>query len=165
MLCCNNIVRRLVNCQPPELQCVSTWSFPKGLGTLPLSHDQLHLLGDPLQRVEYYKYLGLLISNNVSWLMHITATCSKVKQILGLLYRRFYGSACPDTLQLYLSMVRPHLDYACQIWDPHLAKDRKKNWRMCKSLPVGWHLTNGILATMTYFNCMNYHPWRSVGCT
>ena len=23
-------------------------------------------------------------------------------------------------------MVRPHLDYACQIWDPHLAKDKKK---------------------------------------
>ena len=126
MLCCNNIVRRLVNCQPPELQCVSTWSFPKGLGTLPLSHDQLHLLGDPLQRVEYYKYLGLLISNNVSWLMHITATCSKVKQILGLLYRHFYGSASPDTLQLYLSIVRSHLDYACQIWDLTLLKTEKK---------------------------------------
>ncbi len=23
-------------------------------------------------------------------------------------------------------MVHPHLDYACQIWDPHLAKDKKK---------------------------------------
>ena len=88
---------------------------------------QLHLLGDPLQRVECYKYLGLLISSNMSWSTHITATCSKAKQILGLLYRRFYGTASPDTLkQLYLSMVRPHLDYACQIWDPHLAKDKKK---------------------------------------
>ena len=36
--------------------------------------NQLYLLGDPLQRVEYYKYLGLL---NTSWSMHITATCSR----------------------------------------------------------------------------------------
>jgi len=87
---------------------------------------QLYLLGDPLQRVECYKYLGLLISSNMSWLVHITATCSKAKPILGLLYRCFYGSASPDTLkQLYLSTVRPHLDYACQIWDPHLVKDKK----------------------------------------
>jgi len=47
--------------------------------------------------------------------MHITVTCSKAKQILGVLYKHFYDSASPDTLkQLYLSMV----DYACQIWDP-----------------------------------------------
>jgi len=40
--------------------------------TLPPS--QLYLLGDLLRRVECYKYLGLLISSNISWLMHITAT-------------------------------------------------------------------------------------------
>jgi len=89
--------------------------------------SQWYLLGDPLQRVECYKYLGLLISSNMSWSMHITATCSKAKQILGLNYRHFYGSASPDTLrQLYLSMVRPHLDYACQIWDP---QRQEKNYR------------------------------------
>ena len=55
--------------------------------------------------------------------MHITATCSKAKQILGLLYMHFYGSASPDTLkQLYFSMIQPHLDCTCQIWDP---KDKK----------------------------------------
>ena len=51
-----------------------------------------------------------IISSSISWLMHVTATS-------------IYGSASysPDTLkQLYLSMVWLHLDYACQIWDPHL---------------------------------------------
>jgi len=59
----------------------------KNSPTLP--PKQLYLLGDPLQRVECYKYLGVLISTNMSWSMHITATCSKAKQILGLLYRCF----------------------------------------------------------------------------
>ena len=28
-------------------------------------------------------------------------------------------------LQLYISLVCPHLDYAAQVWDPHLQKDIK----------------------------------------
>ena len=52
--------------------------------------------------------------------------CQKSRQILGLLYRRFYSCTSPDALkQLYLSLVRPHLEYACQIWDSHLIKDKK----------------------------------------
>ena len=105
------------------IRLLEYWSIMNHLNVSSL----LYLLEDPLQRVECYKYLGLLISSNKSWLMHITATCSKAKQILGLFYRHFYGSASPDTLrQLYLSMVRPHLDYACQIWDLQIVKDRKK---------------------------------------
>ena len=30
-----------------------------------------------------------------------------------------------DTLrQFYLSCIRPHLEYACTVWDPYLAKER-----------------------------------------
>ena len=30
-----------------------------------------------------------------------------------------------DTLkQLYLSIIRPHLEYACPVWDPHTMKDK-----------------------------------------
>ena len=95
----------------------------KRVPTLPSTQLQLH--DRPLERVESYKYLGLLLTNNLSWSPHIVNICSKARKVLGLLYRRFYGYADNDTLkQLYLSLVRPHLDYACQIWDPHLAKDK-----------------------------------------
>ena len=41
--------------------------------------------------------------------------------ILGLgLYRKLYGHANSPTLfQLYLSFVRPLLEYAAPVWDPH----------------------------------------------
>ena len=40
-------------------------------------------------------------------------------------YRRFYNNAPGDSLlQLYLSLVRPHLDYASAIWSLHLMKDK-----------------------------------------
>ena len=87
---------------------------------------ELWLNGEPLQRTESYKYLGLLLSNNLSWSPHVASVCAKARQILGLLYRRFCSCTSPDALkQLYLSLVRPHLEYACQIWDPHLIKDKK----------------------------------------
>ena len=28
-----------------------------------------------------------------------------------------------DLLQLYLSLVRPHTEYAAPVWDPHLLSD------------------------------------------
>jgi len=50
--------------------------------------------------------------------------CSKGKQILGLLYR-FCTYAEGDTLkQIYLSLIRPHLEYACPVWDDHTMKDK-----------------------------------------
>ncbi len=72
-------------------------------------------------------YLGLLISSDFSWSGHIDNICSKAKRILGLLYRRFYRHSNEQTLrQLYLSLVRPHLEYAAPVWSPHLHKDIAK---------------------------------------
>ena len=68
--------------------------------------------------------MGILLSEDLSWSPHINAICSKARQVLGLLYRRFYNFSNTDTLvQLYTSLVRPHLEYACPVWVPHLTKD------------------------------------------
>jgi len=47
---------------------------------------------------------------------HALSICSKARKIPGLLYRRFCDNA-PGTslLQLYISLVLPHLDYALAI--------------------------------------------------
>ena len=79
-----------------------------------------------LEQVESYKYLGLLLTADLSWSPHISSICLKARRILGLIYRRFYGNVSQDALkQLYLSLVRPHLEYGCQVWNPHLVKDRE----------------------------------------
>ena len=80
--------------------------------------------------------------------MHIDGVCSKARKILGLLYRRYYQHADSNSLrQLYLSLVRPHLDYAAQVWDPHLQKDintlesvQKFGLKLCsKQWDTGYH--------------------------
>ena len=85
----------------------------------------LLLDGHPLDKVQTFKYLGILLSHDFSWGEHIQATCAKARKILGLLYRRFYHFTPSNSiLQLYLSLVRPHLYYAASIWSPYLTKDK-----------------------------------------
>lgn len=86
----------------------------------------LMLNGNNLEQVKSYKYLGLLLTADLSWSSHISSVCLKARKILGLLYRRFYGNVSQDALkQMYLSLVRPHLEYGSHVWNPHLEKDKK----------------------------------------
>ena len=95
---------------------------------------------------------------------HITSVCSKAKQILGLLYRRFYNYAEGDRLkQLYLSLKRPHLEYACPVWDPYTTKDKKNFLRISKNLHFGWPPNSGtqvISISLTLWMC---HPLQTPG--
>ena len=75
--------------------------------------------GSCLERVYSFKYLGVLLTPNLSWLPHIKFLRSKAKRILGLIYRQFYQSCPPSTLLvLYKSLVRPVLEYCSILWDP-----------------------------------------------
>ena len=90
----------------------------------PTVSPTLHVNGSVLERVSSYRYLGVLISSDLSWSNHIKDISSKARKQVGLLYRRFYKHAAPATLRtLYTALIRPHLEYAVPVWDPHLCKD------------------------------------------
>ena len=90
----------------------------------PLSFN---LGGDVLEQVQTFKYLGVLISSSLSWSPHVEAVCTKARKLLGLVYRRFYGllnTRC--MIEIYKTLIRPHLEYAASVWAPHLARDIAK---------------------------------------
>ena len=89
-----------------------------------LSGQSINVFGQILEKVESYKYLGVIINSTLTWSDHISRVCSRARQQLGLLYRQFYGDSSTSTLKaLYITQVRPHLEYATPVWDPHLSKD------------------------------------------
>ena len=96
---------------------------------------QLFLAGQPLECVQSYKYLGVIITSNLSWLEHIQSICNKSRKLVGLLYRQFYLNADSDTLrQFYLSCIRPHLEYMHAQNGTLTWQKRKPFWRRYKSL-------------------------------
>ena len=61
--------------------------------------------------------------SKLSWADHINHICSKARKLVGMLYRQFYTWADTSTLlRIYLTCIRPHLEYACQLWDPYTDK-------------------------------------------
>ena len=122
---------------------------------MPSVPDGPLLLGNcPLQRVDVFKYLGVLLSQDMSWSPHIQAVCSRAKQVLGLLYRKFYNHSSTETLtQLYISLVRPHLEYACPVWAPHMSKDivaiENVQKFACKMATHNWNTSYQDLLSVT----------------
>lgn len=69
--------------------------------------------------VNCYKYLGVHISNDLSWNTHIEYVISNSNRMLGYLRRNFSSVSTSLKLNLYKTLVRSKLEYACALWDPH----------------------------------------------
>ena len=51
---------------------------------------------------------------------HVEQITKRATKQAGLIFRRFYAHSSSESLkQLYKSFVRPHLEYAAPVWDPH----------------------------------------------
>ena len=86
-----------------------------------------------IERTYSYQYLGVSISSDLSWSDHIHNICTRARRTIGSLYRHFYLNSNFTSLQnLYLTLVRPLLEYACQVWHPHLVRDIAKPERVQK---------------------------------
>ena len=85
----------------------------------------LLLANTVLEKVESYRYQGVVVTSKLSWSDHIDQICTKARKLIGMLYRQLYSWADTNTLLLfYTTCIRPHLEYACQLWDPYTSK----NW-------------------------------------
>ena len=75
---------------------------------------------------KYYKDLGIIFSQNMSWDHQYKHMLSKAYKTLDLLRRTFSRQHLPEVKKkLYLSLVRSQLIYCSIIWRPHLIKDIK----------------------------------------
>ena len=79
----------------------------------------LLISGHAIERVYSYKYLGILITSNLSWTPHIRSICTKTRKLIGILFRHFYHHSPPNALlKLYKSLILPHFLYCSSVWDP-----------------------------------------------
>ncbi|XP_065296698.1 uncharacterized protein [Dermacentor albipictus] len=72
-----------------------------------------------LESVSSYKYLGVHITSTLTWSAHITFIINNANRMLGYIRRNFSKAPSSLKLLLYKTLIRPKLEYAASIWDPH----------------------------------------------
>ena len=81
-----------------------------------------NILGVTLEETQQTQYLGINIQNNLSWNSQTYHATGKATHVLNFLRRNFRHCSSAVKEKLYLTLVRPHLDYATASWDPFTVK-------------------------------------------
>ena len=82
-------------------------------------HFEYKLGNSVLSETDGHPYLGVHISNKLSWNSHIHQISSKANRTLGFIMRNFYS--CPKHVKesAYKTLVRPLLEYSSAGWAPY----------------------------------------------
>jgi len=82
--------------------------------------------GNRLENSVEERDLGVIINQNLKSDSQVNQVAVKAHRILGMIYRTIENKTKDIILPLYLSLVRPHLEYCVQAWSPHYYKDINK---------------------------------------
>ena len=85
---------------------------------------------------ESVRDLGVEIDHSFKFSRQAHIACKKANKILGMILRNLTAKTTDTILPLYRGLVRPHLEYAIQFWQPFLKKDiiqlEKVQWRVTR---------------------------------
>ena len=70
-----------------------------------------------LERVNKFKYLGVLLDNTLSWKDHVEYIGNKTLSRLGILRRAREVLPKPTCQMLYNTLVLPLFDFCSPVWD------------------------------------------------
>ena len=81
---------------------------------------------DELENVSHHPYLGVELSTDLKWSQHINNVTIKANNALWFIRRNLWRCAKYVKQQMYFALVRPHLEFACAVWDPHNKCDKQR---------------------------------------
>ena len=120
-----------------------------------------------IARVNHANVLGVTISDNLTWNIHVhvESVISKAGKSLCMLYQlKRSGISQADVLKIYVSVIRPVMEYACPVWHTclpkYLSDDLMWIWR-----PYGrehWRVCILGATTMNVFQCLIYAQYTNV---
>ena len=134
----DSIIYRNVNTQcdaknlQQDLDALHKWETDWGMSFNPTKCHILHvtrkkkpifhtysLKGTPLESVDAATYLGIIISNDLSWHKQSSKVAAKGNRMLGFLKRNIKTSSQKTKNLAYKALVRPTVEYASTVWSPH----------------------------------------------
>ena len=108
------------------------WQLPFNYGKCKCLHlgknnqgNSYYMNGKCLSHVENEKDLGVIIDKELKFHKQSAAAVMKANRVLGLIKKTFTTKSEATIPLLYMTLVRPHLEYANTIWGPHYKEDQK----------------------------------------
>ena len=82
-----------------------------------------HLGETTIENVTQEKDLGVILTEDMRSHEQVGRVVKRANQILGVIKRTYANRSKELILPLYKSLIRPHLEYCCQAWNPHHQAD------------------------------------------
>ena len=110
------------DCSQSDLDRLQTWKLKWDMEFNPSRAPfkiRYIIHGQVLEAVTSARYLGVDISNNLSWNAHVNRIASNANRSLGFIIRNVKTKSPKIREMTYQTLVHPQLEYASNIWDPH----------------------------------------------
>lgn len=77
---------------------------------------ELRIANTSIERVKDFNFLGLTVSETLSWQPHVSKICNKISKAIGILKRLRHYLPSHVLLLIYNSLIMPHLSYCTLAW-------------------------------------------------
>ncbi len=74
-------------------------------------------------RVKVAKYLGVTFQQDMLFNIHINDMAAKANRMLGFIRRNLQVESPQMKTAAYKAVVRPPMEYAPMVWDPHTQRE------------------------------------------
>ena len=81
--------------------------------------------GKELQSIASEKDLGIEVSSTLKSSGQVIQAYNKASRMLGMMGRTIMSRSPQVLLNIYKTIVRPHLEYCTPAWSPHYKKDKE----------------------------------------
>ena len=82
----------------------------------PHSEFKIKVANTEIKKCIFYKYLGVLLDETLSWKPHIDYICRKISRMCGIFSKLRYATNFPLLIQVYHALVASHLQYCNLVW-------------------------------------------------
>jgi len=77
---------------------------------------QILLNGKTVEKVSFFKLLGVTVSETLHWNHHITEKCNKIAKVVAIMSRIKHEVPSDILLSIYQSLITPHINYGIIAW-------------------------------------------------
>lgn len=129
-------------------------------------NHQYSLYGKNLDICSSAKYLGITVSSDLRWNKQVDEVCAKANRTLAFLRRNLRIKSPKLKTLAYFTLVRPIIEYAAPVWDPHTQRNIYKiemvQRRAARFVCSRYHNTSSVSEMLQELNWPSLQQRREV---